>query len=65
MIKGSFQFDTELYSNDLKAVIKLMLKVKSSNRPSAKKLLENKIVLDKMKELALNSNNRLYNLNKR
>ena len=53
VIKGQYSYQSEQYSDELKEIINEMLKVKSSHRSSAKKLLENSIVQQKMNELDL------------
>ena len=55
IIKGKYEEIPNIYSNDLKNIIKLILCIDPMKRPSAEDLLNNDIIKRKIKEIGINN----------
>ena len=53
IIKGKYQEIPNIYSNNLKNIIKMILTLNPLKRPSAQDLLDNEIIVNKIKEIGL------------
>ena len=57
IMKGKYAEIPNIYSNDLKNIIKLILCLNPLERPSANDLLNNEIILNKIKEIGFSNEN--------
>ena len=53
IIKGKYQEIPNIYSNNLKNIIRMILTLNPLKRPSAQDLLDNEIIVNKIKEIGL------------
>ena len=53
IIKGKYQEIPNIYSNNLRNIIKMILTMNPLKRPSAQDLLDNEIIVNKIKEIGL------------
>lgn len=56
MVKGNFEPLPDQYGEQLQKIVRMMLKVKASKRPSAESMLNHPIIKSKTEKLGLQGN---------